>query len=373
MKLKTEERKNTDILISVIIPVYNAEKYLKTCLDSLINQTYKNWEAICVDDGSTDHSIDILNFYQKKDSRIKVYTQENAGPAAARNKALEHASGEYISFVDADDFLVENAFEILTEVATEKENWDLIMFGGNVIGERSDYVAEKLTTSFKTYINCKVADVIFKEKVARPFLWLHFIKKTILQSPTVLKFDEELNLGEDQIFQFGYIPRAKNVIVLDLKLYNYRIEKNASLMQLYSNRRIAKTQCHFRIVEKIIDIWKKENYYQENRDTLWTWIIEFLYYTIWQFPAEFKRQYAGKILDMIRKYEVEEYLIAENQQGHLAEIKEWVLNDISVEGELKNLIAKTEREKYEIQETLKSKAFKLGRFFTKKKQRINLD
>lgn len=366
------KKDKVDITISVIIPVYNAEKYLKTCLDSLISQTYANYEVLCVDDGSTDHSLNILRFYEKKDNRIKVFTQENAGPAAARNKALEYATGDYISFVDADDYLVENAFEILSEVAGEKENWDLIIFGGNVIGEKNDYIADKLTTSFKTYINNKVDEVVFKEKAARPFLWLHFIKRKILEEPSILRFDEELNLGEDQIFQFGYIPRAKNVIVLDLKLYNYRIEKNASLMQLYSNRRVKKTECHFQIVEKVINEWKKAGYYKCNSDTLWTWIIEFLYFTIWEFPTEFKKQYAERILNMIKQYDVKEYLIAEKQRVYLSEFKEWTLNDISTEEELKNLIAKTEREKYEIEETMKSKAFKLGTKLTRKKDRIDI-
>lgn len=366
------KKDKVDITISVIIPVYNAEKYLKTCLDSLISQTYANYEVLCVDDGSTDHSLNILRFYEKKDNRIKVFTQENAGPAAARNKALEYATGDYISFVDADDYLVENAFEILVEVAGEKENWDLIIFGGNVIGEKNDYIADKLTTSFKTYINNKVDEVVFKEKAARPFLWLHFIKRKILEEPSILRFDEELNLGEDQIFQFGYIPRAKNVIVLDSKLYNYRIAKNASLMQLYSNRRIKKTECHFLIVEKVINEWKKQGFYELNQDALWSWVIEFLYYTICDLPAEFKRKYAERILKLNQKYKVREYLIAESQQGNLAKIKEWALNDISTEEELKNLIAKTEREEYEIEETLKSRAFKLGTIMTCKKKRMNL-
>lgn len=366
------KKKEPDILISVIIPVYNAEKYLKTCLNSIINQIYENLEIICVDDGSTDHSLDILRFYEKKDKRIKVYTQKNSGPSAARNNALNHATGEYISFVDADDFLVENAYKILAEVAVEKEKWDLIIFGGNVVGERNDYIADKLSTKFRTYKECEVGDVVFNEKAARPFLWLHFIKRDLLEKPTVLRFDESLNLGEDQIFQFGYVPRAKNVITLELKLYNYRIEKNASLMQLYSNRRVSKTECHFTIVEKVIKEWKDFGYYEENQDKLSAWIVEFLYYTIWEFPAELKKQYAERFLQLLKKYDVKECLIPEYRQGLLAEFKEWALNDMTAEEELKDLIKKTEREKYEIEETLKSKAFKIGRFFTKKKNRINI-
>ena len=136
-------------LISVIIPVYNSELYLKECLDSVINQTYKKIEIICVDDGSTDHSLDILNFYQKKDSRIKVFTQENSGPSAARNKALDMAKGDYISFVDSDDFLKPDTYSTLIEYATQERSWDLIIFGGNIVGERNTYFEEKLSTEYR--------------------------------------------------------------------------------------------------------------------------------------------------------------------------------------------------------------------------------
>ena len=124
------------------------------------------------------------------------------------------------------------------------------------------------------------------------------------------------------------------------------------------------------IVEKVINEWKKQGFYELNQDALWSWVIEFLYYTICDLPAEFKRKYAERILKLNQKYRVREYLIAESQQGNLAEIKEWALNDLTVEEELKTLAEKTEREKYEIDETLKSKAFKLGKIFTKKSQRI---
>lgn len=95
----------TGPMISVIVPVYNVEKYLKKCLDSIINQTYSNLEIICVDDGSKDCSIDILKVYACRDSRIKIISQKNTGLSAARNTGLHHASGEYIMFVDSDDWL----------------------------------------------------------------------------------------------------------------------------------------------------------------------------------------------------------------------------------------------------------------------------
>ena len=232
-----KDKKEYQPLISVIIPVYNAEKYIKKCLETLINQTYSNLEIICVDDGSTDHSVELLEIYAKKDDRIKIFTQKNAGPAAARNLALKKVTGEYISFVDADDFLQYNAYEILVNKLNENNFWELIIFGGNIVGEANEYFSSILTTRYCERRNCK-QDVIFKEKAAKPFLWLHLIKRSLLTWPNPIYFDESMKLGEDQIFQFQYVPRAKNILVIEDKLYNYRITQNASLMQLYNHRRI---------------------------------------------------------------------------------------------------------------------------------------
>ena len=98
-------------LISVIIPVYNVEKYLRRCLDSVIAQTYQNLEIICVDDGSIDDSGKICDQYAVRDARIKVIHQENQGLSAARNRGLDAAEGEYIAFVDSDDYILEDMYK----------------------------------------------------------------------------------------------------------------------------------------------------------------------------------------------------------------------------------------------------------------------
>ena len=101
--------------VSVIVPVYNSEVYLSMCIDSIINQTYKNLEIILIDDGSTDNSLKICNDYEKKDNRIKVFHQENKGVSAARNLGLSLSQGEYITFVDSDDELIENGISLLVQ------------------------------------------------------------------------------------------------------------------------------------------------------------------------------------------------------------------------------------------------------------------
>ncbi len=110
-----------DIKVSVIIPVYNAYDYLRPAMDSVIYQTLREIEIICVDDGSTDHSLEIIKEYQKNDDRIRIVTETNAGPAVARNNGLNRARGEYLAFFDADDFLEPNFLEALYKKAKEKD------------------------------------------------------------------------------------------------------------------------------------------------------------------------------------------------------------------------------------------------------------
>ena len=113
---------NTDnIKVSVIMPIYNAYDYLRPAMDSVIYQTLKEVEIICIDDGSTDHSLDIIKEYQKADPRIRIVTENNAGPAIARNKGLVRARGKYVIFLDADDFYEPTLLESLYELSEEKE------------------------------------------------------------------------------------------------------------------------------------------------------------------------------------------------------------------------------------------------------------
>lgn len=120
------------IKISVIVPVFNAEKYLKMCLNSLVSQTLKNIEIICIDDGSTDNSLAILDKFKSKDNRIKIIKQKNYGVSMARNNGISEAQGEYIGFVDADDWVDKDFFEKLYNAA---QNIMLILQQPVIIGE----------------------------------------------------------------------------------------------------------------------------------------------------------------------------------------------------------------------------------------------
>ena len=123
--------------VSIIIPVYNAEKTLSKCLDAILNQTYGDFEVICVDDGSKDSSYEILKRYADNDERIKAYTQENHGPAFTRNFAISNACGDYLMFCDADDWYEPDMVKSMVETI-EEQNTDIVMCDCNIYGFAED-------------------------------------------------------------------------------------------------------------------------------------------------------------------------------------------------------------------------------------------
>lgn len=122
---------------SIIIPVYNVERYLSECLESVISQTFSDWEAICINDGSTDGSLEILEQFAATDSRIKIHTQPNGGLSAARNRGMENATGDYILFLDSDDYIVTDALQILNN---KLDGQDLICFNGIRFHEEDNHL-----------------------------------------------------------------------------------------------------------------------------------------------------------------------------------------------------------------------------------------
>ena len=375
-KLKGNDKiKKVEPLISIIIPVYNTEKYLVRCLESIINNTYKKLEIICIDDGSTDNSLNILTHYAKKDERVKLIKQKQKGPSAARNKGLDVATGEYISFVDSDDFVSWNAYEILSTVLREHE-LDIVMFGANTFpfeNETPHWLWQIINTRYQHYKNCDGCRILFDEKAARPFLWLHCIRRELFEHKPQIRFDETMELGEDQLAQFQYIPRAKNIMVIEDKLYNYRISRSGSLMQMYSSRLNKKVETHLLLAQKIIDAWNQAEIFESNQGLMATWLVNFLYYSINTLPVSFRKKYSQEIIDLFTRNKFSLYLMAEWEVPRYEEIVMWSKSEMQDEEEIENLRQMIEQEKYEIAETLKSKAFKLGKTITAKNERLDYD
>lgn len=204
--------------VSIIIPVYNAEEYLERCLDSVVNQTLEDIEIICVNDCSTDNSIEILNEYAKKDSRIKVIDcKSNGGESKARNIGLDNATGEYLAFVDNDDTVDLNFYEKLYILA-KNNNLDIAKGNSNEF----DYNNELKNNSYNEIIEKNNNDKFFFVT----HWWTAIYKKTLINSNNI-RFLENVILGGDIIFLNQVLLKSTSFDVIDDVFYTHHLRKNS--------------------------------------------------------------------------------------------------------------------------------------------------
>ena len=229
--------------VSIIIPVYNVEKYLKQCLDSIINQTLKDIEIICIDDGSTDSSLEILREYASKDGRIKVIHQENAGAAPARNAGIELAQGQYITFIDADDWVDLNYFEKLYNSA-KQSNSD-IAATSKVALWSSQKIAYKFMGLEENQTKAQTIDEKGKIIIATGVSCNKIYKNSFLRKNNI-KFPTLNTTGEDNYFTDLAVIMSNNISVIDDVCYYYR-QISSSQTKTLKNKK------HY----KIIDIYKQ--------------------------------------------------------------------------------------------------------------------
>ena len=203
--------------ISIIVPVYNVEKYLPQCLDSLINQTLKDIEIIAVNDGSTDGSLSVLKDYAKKDSRIVIIDKENSGPGACRNIGIEKATGEFIQFVDSDDWIEPETCEVCYQKAIE-HNVDMVSFNANQINGEKSHIISYYNVTEEKLIQCHdILQKLFKF----PFHSWHFLfKKNFLKNKQI-KYPKDIFLCEDAIFVLTCWLKSNQVLLLPNVFYNY--------------------------------------------------------------------------------------------------------------------------------------------------------
>lgn len=211
--------------ISVVIPVYNVEAYLRECLDSVLNQSYADWEAVCVNDGSTDGSANILAEYAERDHRIQVITRSNGGLSAARNTGINAAKGEYALFLDSDDWLESDA---LKAVAENLNGEDLLCFSGrryiedNKEYRKPDCLAERAYYSGMEYYN---ENALLSRDFAFECVVLRAYKRNFLMD-SGLWFKEGI-YHEDDLFTPMACCFAKKVKQIQDCLYNYRVRANS--------------------------------------------------------------------------------------------------------------------------------------------------
>ena len=210
-------------LISVIVPVYNVEEYLPRCLDSIINQTYKNLEILLIDDGATDNSGKICDEYALKDNRIRVFHKENGGVSSARNLGLDNATGEYISFIDSDDYVELEYFELLSDLCLET-GAEISMCGTIYVPHRQ--VSAICFNELKYIIESQNFSFTGEYGVSTDTVWAKIFKKEILQG---IFFNPSLFVGEDSLFVAQAIKNSKKISINTTAMYSYFLRENSAL------------------------------------------------------------------------------------------------------------------------------------------------
>lgn len=247
-------------VVSVIIPVYNAEKYLVRCLDSVLAQSFSSLEIICINDGSTDSSLDILQSYASRDARIKIIHQENRGIAAARNAGLNEACGQYISFVDSDDALLPNLYE--TVFSSDSDKADAICFSAQEVLEGSNtplFSSDYFEVKFSGLVDM-TDDDLFKLSAT---VWDKiFLRKNI--ETVGLRFPEGV-WYEDNAFVWNYFSLFRKAYFRREKLYLY-YRRAGSFMSRNKERQEGLAFHYIRILKTIYNFWTLHRLLPEKQD-----------------------------------------------------------------------------------------------------------
>lgn len=247
---------------SIIIPVYKVEKYIKDCIESLITQTFDDFEALFVDDCGGDNSINIAEKYSKKDKRIKIFRlDKNQGVSVARNKALEHACGKYIICVDPDDWLELNALEILNE-AVNKYDVDSIWFDGNKYYEETNKIDKNSVNSNRCGYLTVTPENIYKLSEYTCFK----VFKTELIKKDNIKWPEGITLGEDSEFYYKYFTLHPNSYIIEDRLYNYRI-RSGSIVTNYQ-KGIVQIEDLYNVVRNLKKFYQENNLWYEYKQAI---------------------------------------------------------------------------------------------------------
>lgn len=254
------EKDSDEMLVSVIVPAYNVEKYIDKCMRTLLGQTYRNIEIILIDDGSTDNTPRICDEYAKRDNRIKVYHQENKGQADARNFALTVARGSHIVYADSDDYLSLNCIEKLVWLS-QKYNADIVQCCAQKFWE--DGKKEKIELDgmdVKVYTASEALKEFCYQRKFYAGPWAKLIQRELMEG---LQFP--VNTGyEDMAIMFHLIGKAKKIVLLPEVMYFYRQHYASTMHTKFSDKKVDRIRLAEELKEYI------ETYYPENTQAVKT-------------------------------------------------------------------------------------------------------
>ena len=308
--------------ISIIVPIYNGAKYINKCIEMILNQTFKNFELIIVDDGSTDNSKRMCNEYASKDRRIKLISKKNQGTWAARNRGIDVSLGKYIIFLDCDDWYEDNLLQEMYKTI-DSNNVDLVISGQTNVTVNKDGETLRRTRVlpqmhfFETKDEILGNYILLRKEEIGDTLWNKIYKSEIIKKYN-LKF-ENYKRGEDTVFNANYYEHIDKCIVASKAFYNYRIEKSNPVWLKYSEDYLnVVLEENITIINKLKQ-WGKydEEAIEYQANHFMYCIIEYLYGIVY---AENNLNFKGKcekILDVITDEQVKKYLDDSNVIGKL--------------------------------------------------------
>lgn len=284
--------------ISVIVPVYNVEEFLKTCLDSVCNQTFEDIEIICINDGSTDSSPDILQAYSKKDSRIKVYNQENKGLGFVRNIGMEYASGDYVYFIDSDDHIALNTLELAYDNITSNDA-DMVIFKYLFCRADDTFTVDRFDID-KQFPGVDFNNFTISYKSIKYYVlfgssppWHKLFKRDFLNKYDDLVFP--LNIAyEDLFFHVKSILRASSISILPEYLYFYKKDNSSSITNNPKNHIDI-----FRHIKIIREFLEKEGFMEEFKTEFKSFKVnQIMYHFAPPFTEEFYVKAKAELADV---------------------------------------------------------------------------
>lgn len=261
-------------MVSMIVPVYNSEKTLSRCIDSILNQTYRDFELILLNDGSTDTSGEICDAYAKRDSRVRVVHKENTGVSDTRNRGIDLARGEYLQFLDSDDWITPDATALFVRTATEQQCDMVISQFYRVIGEhvsQKGAIDEDGLMDRSTYANHmmqKPADFYYG------VLWNKFYKRSIITEHR-LRMDQSISWCEDFMFNLEYVRHTQTIYAMKVPVYYYVKTKGSLVSQGMSMKKMIRMKrtvfaCYNDFYKDVFD----EAEYEKRRIQIYRFLIE---------------------------------------------------------------------------------------------------
>lgn len=327
--------------ISVIIPIYNVEDYLEESLNSVLNQSFKDFEVICVNDGSTDGSLKILNKFKEKDVRIKIINQKNLGNGGARNTGLKHAIGEYVYFFDADDILLPNALEMMYDNITFNKS-DIVIFKTIWMPEGKPLNYTPLFPFDKIFPNEDFNNFTFTYKEIKYYVmnsgsfavWAKFYKKEFLEKYKEYLVFPEHTAFADVRFHVASVILASKISFLNEFLYKYRLENQNSVTNTKSNRWNI-----FHVVDSVEEFLIKTDNFEEFKN-------EFAKFKIYQLlhhmtTADSQELFFEKVHEEFLKFDINDLKLPKDYKGRwqlVIESKNYFdyLHDLIFFDEIKN-------------------------------------